>query len=292
MLKRWCDGVIVLYDSDSAGQKAAERAIEVLEPEGLKVRIVLLPQGEDPDTMLRRDGAGALQKAVSNLLTPTDYRLELLKRRVGVDQEDFWNEAVRVIAASPSDREMEMHIMKIAPLHPQLRDREKAESSLRSDVLALRTTRARVGWTPKPKAVVAKSALLLSNAERVLFQAFLASELRGAVHAVLSEEELFETNQGAALGTEILRALPASPSGKPSDWLHLLEPVSAQILVDLDLESQANPLTKEFIRETIELLRKKKEQRLLRALKTQAMDDEGKMDYLARLRKLKKGEAT
>jgi DNA primase len=292
MLKRWGDGVIVLYDSDSAGQKAAERAIEVLEPEGLKVRIVLLPQGEDPDTMIRRDGPGSLQRAVAAHLTPTEYRLELLKKRMGPDQEEFWAEAVRVIAGAPSDRDMEMYIMRMAPLHPQLRDTSAAISGIRADVLAIRKGRDRKDGGYRPKVAVMRSALLLSAAERVLFQAFIASEHRLLVHSMLGEEDIFETNQAAALAEELLRAFPQAPSGSPSEWLHLMEPSSAQILIDLDLESRADPITKPFIDETIGSLRRKRERRQLRQLKTQELDDAGKRDYLDRLRKLKDDSAS
>lgn len=291
MLKRWCDGVIVLYDSDPAGQKAAERAIEVLEPEGLKVRIVLLPEGEDPDTMIRRDGPGALQRAVAQRLTPTEYRLEFLKRRMGLDQEDFWGEAVRVIAGSPSDREMELQIMRIAPLHPQLRDPIAAQASLRADVLALRKNRGRPVAAIRVRGASMKSALLISAAERILFHAFLSTEHREAVYGVLGEEDLFETNQGAALGRSIVEGFSSPPEGGPSDWLHLLEPTAAQILIDLELESQSDPITATFIGETITSMRSKRERRQLRQLKTQDMDDEGKRNYLDRLKKLKQGSA-
>jgi len=287
MLKRWCDGVIVLYDSDTAGQKAAERAIEVMEPEGLKVRIALLPQGEDPDTMLRRDGPGALQRVVSRLMTATGYRLELLKRRVGVEQEDFWSEAVRVIAGAPSERDVEMFIMQIAPLHPQLRDIVTAQSSLRADVLEARRHRASVAAGGRPKMAIINSPLQLTAAERILFHGFISSEHRALVFAVLTEEDLFETNQGAHIAKEIVKSFSEPPKGEPSEWLHLLEPAASQALVDLELEDYPDPITKTFLQETFSSLRWKREKRQLKSIKLEDLDDAGKRAYLDRLRKLK-----
>jgi DNA primase len=289
ILKRWCDGVVVLYDSDAAGQKAAERAIEVLEPAGLKVRIVLLPSGEDPDTLLRRDGPGALKRAVEGLLTPTEYRLELLKKRVGVAQEDFWTEAVRVIAGSPTDREMELLIMRLAPLHPQLKDQIAAQSSLRSDVLALRKSRSKQAWLPRANGAARKSALLVTPAERVLFHGFLGQEHRARAFALFGETDLFETKQGAELGAAIREAFKTPPTGQPAEWLHQLEGSAAQLLIDLDLE-QADPISKEFLDETANALRRKLEKRKLNQMKGQIVDDEGRMNYLERLRKLNKAE--
>lgn len=285
MLKRWCDGVIVLYDSDAAGQKAADRAIEVLELAGLKVRIVLLPSGEDPDTLLRRDGPGALQRAIEKPLTPTAYRLELLKRRVGLEKEEFWSEAVQIIALAPSDREMELQIMTIAPLHPQLRDDLAAQASLRADVLAARRGHGRAVVTPRPRGETRRSALSLSPAERIVFLAFLMEEHRPMVYGTLREDNLLETNQGEQLAREIIAGLSESPKGGPREWLHQIEPNTAQILVDLDLETRAEPISKVLITETLEKLRERREDRALRQLRVQPLDDQGKRDYFDRLRK-------
>ncbi len=64
MLKRLCNEVILCYDSDAAGRKAAERAFELLSPHGLSVRVAALPQGEDPDSLIREQGADALRSIV------------------------------------------------------------------------------------------------------------------------------------------------------------------------------------------------------------------------------------
>ena len=65
MLKRLCNEVILCYDSDAAGRKAAERAFEILSPHGLSVRVASLPQGEDPDSLIRKQGADALRAIVA-----------------------------------------------------------------------------------------------------------------------------------------------------------------------------------------------------------------------------------
>lgn len=54
MIHRFTDNVTILYDGDSAGIKAALRAINLLLPEGLNIRILLLPDGEDPDSFSRK----------------------------------------------------------------------------------------------------------------------------------------------------------------------------------------------------------------------------------------------
>ena len=47
---------MLLFDGDAAGERAIERALEILLPEGLRVRAARLPAGEDPDSLLRAQG--------------------------------------------------------------------------------------------------------------------------------------------------------------------------------------------------------------------------------------------
>jgi DNA primase len=63
-LRRRTREVVLLFDGDEAGQKAMERSLDVLLPAGLRVRAALLPQGDDPDSLLARDGDAALRERV------------------------------------------------------------------------------------------------------------------------------------------------------------------------------------------------------------------------------------
>jgi len=83
MLRRYCDEVVTFFDADAAGQKAAERAQELLEPTSggfawavnrsgsfetagaLRVKVALLPAGHDPDTFLRTAGAAAFSERIA-----------------------------------------------------------------------------------------------------------------------------------------------------------------------------------------------------------------------------------
>ncbi|HEX9189943.1 MAG TPA: DNA primase, partial [Vicinamibacteria bacterium] len=62
LLGRWAETIVLNFDQDEAGQKAARKSLEVLLEEGLRVRIVELPEGHDPDTYLRAEGPEAYGK--------------------------------------------------------------------------------------------------------------------------------------------------------------------------------------------------------------------------------------
>jgi DNA primase len=64
LLHRHADVIVILYDADAAGQKATSRAIELALGEGLDVRVVSLPQGTDPDSLVRERGPATLQNAI------------------------------------------------------------------------------------------------------------------------------------------------------------------------------------------------------------------------------------
>ncbi len=61
MLKRFTDNVTVIYDGDEAGLNASLRGIDMILREGLSVRVVMLPEGEDPDSFARSHSATQLQ---------------------------------------------------------------------------------------------------------------------------------------------------------------------------------------------------------------------------------------
>ncbi len=80
LLGRYTRHVFVLYDSDAPGQKATFRAADVLLSKGLEVRVVTLPEGEDPDTFTRTKGADAVHRQLEEALDVFDRKVQLLER--------------------------------------------------------------------------------------------------------------------------------------------------------------------------------------------------------------------
>ncbi len=60
--------VLLLYDGDDAGVRAADRGLDPLLEAGVDLRVLLLPGGEDPDSFLRKEGAGALRERMESAL--------------------------------------------------------------------------------------------------------------------------------------------------------------------------------------------------------------------------------
>lgn len=79
MLKRVCNEVVLCYDSDNAGREATEKAFRILSPQGINVRVAALPQGEDPDSLIRKEGADALRAIVSDAPEFLEHQIRLLR---------------------------------------------------------------------------------------------------------------------------------------------------------------------------------------------------------------------
>ncbi|MEY2830160.1 MAG: hypothetical protein RIQ33_2018 [Bacteroidota bacterium] len=65
LIKRYTPNVVLLYDGDAAGVKAALRGLELIIEEGLNLKLVLLPDGEDPDSYMHKNGAQAFSQYVT-----------------------------------------------------------------------------------------------------------------------------------------------------------------------------------------------------------------------------------
>jgi DNA primase len=81
LLARFCERVVLLYDSDSAGIKAAFRACGILYNSGLEPRLVKLPKGFDPDSFVRENGAERLSGLIKEANDILDFVQQFIKGR-------------------------------------------------------------------------------------------------------------------------------------------------------------------------------------------------------------------
>ncbi|MBP5466515.1 MAG: DNA primase [Clostridia bacterium] len=111
ILKRYSDKVLISYDGDFAGQKAAIRGLEILRDEGLDVKVVALPDGLDPDDVVKKQGKDAYEKLLKDAMPLIDFKLNVLKKAFDIKTADgkrkFVAGAIKVIKESESAAEQE-----------------------------------------------------------------------------------------------------------------------------------------------------------------------------------------
>ena len=84
ILKRHTDEVVLCYDSDAAGLKAASKAFRILAPSGMLIRLALLPDGEDPDSLIQSRGVDALREILD--AAPEFFDFQIDRRGSGLNQ--------------------------------------------------------------------------------------------------------------------------------------------------------------------------------------------------------------
>ena len=85
LLRRFSKTVIIVFDSDKAGEEASLRGLDILVSLDMNVRIARLPKGYDPDSFIRKNGKIAFEKIVSSSKDLFDYKIDLLMNRFNKD---------------------------------------------------------------------------------------------------------------------------------------------------------------------------------------------------------------
>ena len=76
ILKRHTDEVVLCFDSDTAGLNAASKAFRILAPSGMLIRLALLPEGEDPDSLIQKKGIDALREILDTAPEFFDFQID------------------------------------------------------------------------------------------------------------------------------------------------------------------------------------------------------------------------
>ena len=89
ILKRFVSEVVLCFDADAAGQKAAERSLDALLQNNLVVRVAEMPAGEDPDTMIRHRGKEEFEKRVAEARTVPAFADTFSSFRASIREGDI-----------------------------------------------------------------------------------------------------------------------------------------------------------------------------------------------------------
>lgn len=113
ILKKYADEVIIAYDADSAGQAATLRGLEILEEAGCQVRVLLIPEGKDPDEFIRNNGPEKFKNLVERAISLLDYKIRAQKGMHNLDTvEDklkLLNSVADILAAHENSIERELY---------------------------------------------------------------------------------------------------------------------------------------------------------------------------------------
>ncbi|MBR6373444.1 MAG: DNA primase [Victivallales bacterium] len=97
MLKKSTDKIVLSFDADTAGNKAAERTIKMLHGMDFSVSVATLPEGEDPDSVFRKGGGEALRKIMSVTQPAVHYLFNVAKNANDMNSAEGMSAVVRYV---------------------------------------------------------------------------------------------------------------------------------------------------------------------------------------------------
>lgn len=131
LLSKYTGEIVLAYDSDAAGQKAAKRAIEIFERLDVKTKVLRMNGAKDPDEYIKLKGSAAFENLIEGSESQIDFRLNNIKSKYNLDipeqKVDFLKESVKLIATFPDGVARQVYagrIAGIAGLKPDAISRE------------------------------------------------------------------------------------------------------------------------------------------------------------------------
>ena len=118
LLSRYTENVVLIYDGDEAGQRAAQRAIPMLEKAGLSVKVLQLKDAKDPDEYLKKFGADKFQLLLNDSSNRVEYQLNAIRKKYDLGLDDqrvkFIDEAAEFISTLANAVQREIYGRRVA----------------------------------------------------------------------------------------------------------------------------------------------------------------------------------
>ena len=118
LLSRYTDQVVLIYDGDTAGQRATQRAIPILEKAGLQVKVLQMRDAKDPDEYLKKFGADRFKLLLEESANRVEYQLNAIRKKYDLREDDqrikYIHESADLICTLGSAVQREVHSGRVA----------------------------------------------------------------------------------------------------------------------------------------------------------------------------------
>ena len=232
LVKRYSSNVLISYDGDFAGQKADLRGLEILKDEHLNVRVVPMPEGLDPDDVVKQ-GAPAYQKCLDNAMPLIDYKLHAIERKFDLSRTDdkraYVAEALKVVDSAESESVKEELLKK-------LRDKTGISyHALERDLKSVSVAKPQEAATPIKEQITETAADTDKNVKALRF--ILAAKLFSAPYANGCDlQELSLTDEThIVIAQYVIEREKAGQKIRPGELFEVLSEDSPELNAILDL---------------------------------------------------------
>lgn len=116
LIKRYADKVVLCYDADEAGQKATDRAGEILRDADIKTKVLKITDGKDPDEYIKVKGAEMFQLLIENAESFIEYKVHNIEKKFNLEDPvakiEFVEQLAKIMAGIKNDVEREVYIKR------------------------------------------------------------------------------------------------------------------------------------------------------------------------------------
>ena len=117
LLARYTKEIVLMLDADAAGQKAIKRATQLLENTGLEVKVVVIPDGKDPDEFIKKNGPERFRALLEGAVSDIEYNLLMAANGINLESDDgklkYLSVAAEVIAADDDIMTRDIYIGRL-----------------------------------------------------------------------------------------------------------------------------------------------------------------------------------
>jgi DNA primase len=222
LLAKYADEVVIAYDTDQAGRKASDRAIQLFEKTNVKVKLVNMQSAKDPDEYIKKYGADAFRLQIDRSENHIEYKLSAIRGKYDLENDDeriaYLKDAAKILSTIENPVELAVYITRVAEtgkVDPSVLEEESNQvkkEKRKNDRRKLRQQTLRPSLSVQPKArelrydnvrsAVAEEKLLtlligdisfMATAQQYLLPEHFSSETLGKTYQVLLS--LYKSNR-------------------------------------------------------------------------------------------------
>ena len=134
IIGRYTPNVVILYDSDQAGERATEKAIDILMENNIYPKIARLPSGEDPDSFILKNGLESFNSYIQKATDCIEYKLKTEQKSYDLNQNwdrvNYTKKACKILGAVKDEIRREFYIKKLS---------EQMDTSIESIIKEIQT---------------------------------------------------------------------------------------------------------------------------------------------------------
>ena len=283
ILSRYTKEIILTLDSDAAGVKAAARAGEILKNTGLKVRVVSVPDGKDPDEFIKKHGAARFRAVLDGAVNEIEYKLLTAVKDIDVQSDDgkvkYISRAAEIIAESTDTIERDVYIGRLSEKYGISRTALTARVEQLRKSNARKTAKKEIGEILRPKF-----STNAPNPEKRLYPAAASAE-ECVISVLFSHPDFFEeaykslkpedmvTSLNSRIYGKICECIEAGNSPDISLFSEILSDAQIGYFVSLINSDKAreNPLT--VLRDSIAVILDEKNRKNTQDIKNMDIND-------------------